>query len=161
MKACREWEQAIVEYVDGVCAPEAAGRLEAHLAQCAACAKAVEAQRWLKAALAQLERERAPAYLTRRIRDRARTTAVRRVRGRQVRRLVYAAAASVVVVMGWWAASNWTSESMPPAEEPTVAQAIVQEYVGATASDGFADPSLQMLAREAQLKSLGEEPRSP
>lgn len=159
MKACREREQAIVEYVDGTCEPQAARELEAHLARCAGCAEAVRAQQWLKQALAQLERDRAPAYLSRRIRDHARVALWQRARARRTLRL--AAAAAAVAVVGWWGASQLAPAPVPPAEEQALAQAILQEYAGSAANDGFADPSLQLLAREAHLGTLSPESRSP
>lgn len=160
MKACREWEQAIVEYVDGVCAPAVAHELESHLSRCAACAEVVKTQRWLKSALAQLGREHAPAYLTRRIRDHARVALRQRPRARAAVRLAWATAFCVVAI-GWWAVSRFRATPTSPAQEPTVAQAIVLEYVGATANDAFADPSLQLLAQEAHAKTLRLEPTSP
>lgn len=161
MRACREWEPAIVEYVDGVCAPSVAQQLEVHLSRCTACAEAVEAQRWLRAALAQMERERAPAYLTRRIRDRGRAALPQRTRARRVGRLVWVTALCALAASGWWGASRFTARPVVPGEEPTVAQAIVTEYVDATANDAFADPSLQLLAQEAHTKTLRLEPTSP
>lgn len=161
MRTCREWEQTIVEYVDGVCQPDVAQRLESHLASCEACAKAVREQLWLKRAVAQLERERAPAHLARRIRDHARACARRRSLTRFLMRTSLAlTAAAAIVVAVWWGISRPTAVPLSSVEEPTVAQAIVQEYVGATSSDGFSDPSLQMLAREAQMKTLRLEPMS-
>lgn len=159
MKACREWETAIVEYVDGTCQPETAQRLEAHLARCEGCAQAVLVQAQVKQALAQLEAEHAPAYLSRRIRDHARSAVRRRRLTRSTVRLAFAAAAmSAVVAALWWNASRQSLLTPPSADEPTLAQAIVQEYVGATSTGEFSDPSLQMLAREAKLKSVKQEP---
>lgn len=159
MEVCREWETAIVEYVDGVCQPETAQRLEAHLARCEACARAVLAQAQVKQALAQLEAEHAPAYLSRRIRDHARTAMRRRRLARFTVRLAFATAAmTVAVIVLWWGAYRPSLLMPPPTDESTLAQAIVQEYVGATSTGDFSDPSLQMLAREAQLKSVKMEP---
>lgn len=159
MKACREWEVAIVEYVDGTCRPRTAQRLEAHLARCEGCAQAVPVQAQVKQALAQLEAEHAPTYLTRRIRDHARTVVRRRRLARFTVRLAFAATAvSAMVAALWWNASRQSLLTPPPADEATLAQAIVQEYVGATSTGDFSDPSLQMLAREAQLKSVKIEP---
>lgn len=161
MKVCREWEQTIVEYVDGVCQREAAQSLEAHLASCEACARAVHEQLWLKEMVAQLQPEHAPAHLARRIRDHARASVRRRSLTRTVMRLSFAATAVAAMVTAfWWNSSRPAAVPALPAEEPTVAQAIVQEYVGATSSDSFSDPSLQMLAREAQMKVLRLEPTS-
>lgn len=161
MKVCREWEQTIVEYVDGVCQREAAKSLEAHLASCRACARAVHEQLWLKQMVAQLQPERAPAHLARRIRDHAGASVRRRSLTRTVMRLSFAATAVAAAVTAfWWNSSRPVAVPALPAEEPTVAQAIVQEYVFATSSDGFSDPSLQMLAREAQMKVLRLEPTS-
>ncbi|GIV20900.1 MAG: hypothetical protein KatS3mg023_2651 [Armatimonadota bacterium] len=162
MRTCTEWEQVIVEYVDGLCQPEAAQRLEKHLACCEACAKAVRDQLWMKQMVTQLERERAPAHLARRIRDHARASLHRRSWTRFVLRWSFAATAvAVVVVALWWNTFRPDTVPTPSSEEPTVAQAIVQEYVGATSSDGFTDPSLQMLTREAQMRVLRLEPTSP
>ncbi|MGC8784993.1 MAG: anti-sigma factor family protein [Armatimonadota bacterium] len=161
MKTCREWEHAIVEYVDGVCPPDTAQKLEAHLASCKACAEAVREHLRLKRAVAQLEREHAPAHLARRIRDHARASLRRRSLARLLMRASFAAtAATAVVFVLWWNLLRPEMATVPPAEEPTVAQAIVQEYVGVTSHDGFSDPSLQMLAREAQMKTLRLEPVS-
>lgn len=161
MKTCREWEQTIVEYVDGVCPPDIAQRLEGHLASCRACAEAVREHLWLKRAVAQLEREHAPAHLARRIRDHARASVRRRSLTRLLVRTSFAAAAAIAVVVAfWWNPLRPETVTVLPAEEPTVAQAIVQEYVGVTSNDGFSDPSLQMLAREAQMKTLRLEPMS-
>lgn len=155
MKACGEWEEAIVEYVDGVCQPDTAQKLESHLASCEGCAKTVREQLWLKRMVAQLERDPAPDHLARRIRDHARTSVRRRSLTRLIVRTSFAAAATVATVaVVWWGSARYRTVPVLPSEEPTVAQAIVQEYVGATSSDGFSDPSLQMLAREAQMKTL-------
>lgn len=162
MKVCKEWEQTIVEYVDGVCQPDAVQRLEAHLASCEACARAVRDQLWMKRMVAQLEPEHAPVHLARRIRDHARTSLRHRSLTRTAVRLSFAATAVIVVIAAlWWNTLHQSMVAPPSSEEPTVAQAIVQEYVGATASDGFSDPSLQMLTREAQMKVLRLEPTSP
>ncbi len=159
MKACREWEQLIVEYVDGVIEEQPRRSLEAHLASCKACAEAVKVQRWAKQVVAQLEREHAPDYLSRRIRHHARGSLRRQGAIRLLARASFATAvAATLLLVLWW--GNLRPEKMPvvPAEEPTVAQAIVQEYVGAMSNDGFSDPSLQLLAREAQMKTLRLEP---
>lgn len=161
MKTCREWEQAIVEYVDGTCEPQAARELEAHLARCAACAQAVRAQQWLKQALTQLERDRAPAYLSRRIRDHARVALWQRARARRTLRLAAAVTVVTAMVVGWWGVSRLTPASVPAAEEQALAQAILQEYAESAANDGFADPSLQLLAREVHLRTSLAESRSP
>ncbi len=156
MEACREWQEAIVEYVDGRCALETAVRLERHVSTCEACAHAVHEQQWLKQAMRQVPPQHAPAHLSRRIRDHARASLRRRSAVRTVWRLSFATTAvAVLAVLGWW----WNASREPvlpalPQEDSTLAQAIVQEYVGATAHDGFSDPSLQMLAREAQMKTL-------
>ncbi|GIV15660.1 MAG: hypothetical protein KatS3mg022_1095 [Armatimonadota bacterium] len=161
MRTCREWEQTIVEYVDGVCQPDMTQKLESHLASCEACAKAVQEQLWLKRAVAQLEREHAPAHLARRIRDHARASVRRRSLTRLLVQTSFAATAAIAVLITlWWNLLRPEAVTVLPAEEPTVAQAIVQEYVGATSNDGFSDPSLQMLAREAQMKTLRLEPMS-
>lgn len=161
MSVCREWEQTIVEYVDGVCQPDAAQKLHKHLATCEACAKAVREQLWLKRAVAQLQPEHAPAYLARRIRDHARTSTRRRsLRVWMVRTSLAVTVCAALGWVMWWGILRSTPVAPSSAEEPTVAQAIVQEYVGATSSDGFSDPSLQMLAREAQMKTLRLEPMS-
>lgn len=161
MKACKQWESTIVEYVDGVCQPEAARKLESHLADCEACVGAVREQLWLKHAVSQMERERAPGYLARRIRDHARVASRRRAFTRLFVRTSFAVSAAVVMVLAvWWGHLRPTSDPVSSAEESTVAQAIVQEYVGAASSDGFSDPSLQMLAREAQMRTLRLEPMS-
>jgi len=159
MKACREWEQFIVEYVDGVLDEQPRRSLEIHLASCKACAEAVKVQRWAKLVVAQLERECAPDYLSRRIRHHARDSLRRQGAIRLLARASFATAvAATLLLMLWW--GNLRPEKMPvvPVEEPTVAQAIVQEYVGAMSNDGFSDPSLQLLAREAQMKTLRLEP---
>lgn len=159
MKACREWETTIVEYVDGVCQPETAAKLEAHLARCEACARTVQEHLQLKQALAQLAPEHAPAHLSRRIRDHARSAGHRRRVVQMATRLSFAAAAAAVVAVAlWWNASRQQMPVVPSTDESTLAQAIVQEYVGATSSSGFSDPSLQMLTREAQMKTLKMEP---
>lgn len=161
MNTCTEWEQTIVEYVDGVCPPDTAQKLEAHLASCKACAETVREHLWLKRAVAQLEREHAPVHLARRIRDHARASVRRRSLTRLLVRTSFAATVAVVGGIAlWWNLLRPEVATVPPAEEPTVAQAIVQEYVGVTSSDGFSDPSLQMLAREAQMKTLRLEPMS-
>jgi hypothetical protein len=116
----------------------------------------------MKRMVAQLEHEHAPAHLARRIRDHARASLRHRSWTRFVLRWSFAATAvAVVVVALWW--NTFRPDTVPTlsSEEPTVAQAIVQEYVGAISSDGFSDPSLQMLTREAQMKVLQLEPTSP
>lgn len=159
MKACRQWENTIVEYADEVCEPEAARRLEVHLAHCEACAQAVRQQKWIKHALTQVDTEHAPAYLARRIRDHARSALRRRTLARLIVRLSFAVTAvGVAVVALWWNASRQPLPPAPPTDESALAQAIVQEYIGTTAGGGFSDPSLQMLAREAQMKTLRMEP---
>jgi anti-sigma factor RsiW len=159
MNACQQWEHTIVEYVDGVCQPEAAQQLQAHLMTCEACASTVRQQLWLKEAAAQLPREHAPAYLSRRIRHHARASLRRRGAVRFLGRASVATAVAAAAVLAlWWGTVRSDRAVLLPAEEPTVAQAIVQEYVGAISNDGFHDPSLQLLARETQMKTLPLEP---
>ncbi|MEJ5252794.1 MAG: zf-HC2 domain-containing protein [Chthonomonadetes bacterium] len=159
MKACREWERTIVEYVDGLCPPEMMAKLEAHLASCEACARTVQEHLQLKQALAQLAPEHAPAHLSRRIRDHARSAVYRRRVVQTAVRLSFAAvAAAVSAIALWWSVSHQSMPVTPSTDESTLAQAIVQEYVGATSTSGFSDPSLQMLTREAQMKTLKMEP---
>lgn len=161
MKACREWQNTIVEYVDGVCEPETAQRVEAHLAHCPACAQAVQTQQRVKQAVAQIDKQHAPAYLARRIRDRARSAIRRRNLARLIVRLSFALTAALAVIALWWNEAHQLSSLAPPADETALAQAIVQEYIGTTAGSGFSDPSLQMLSREAQMKTvkMGPMPR--
>lgn len=154
MNACREWEQVIVEVVDGHRATDRARALERHLAVCEGCRRAVEQQTWLKQTLSELPREQAPAFLTRRIRDHVRVGVRRRALARVACRVSIAVAAAVLVAVVWWNASDPFSTRTLTLDEPTVAQAIVQEYVGASSNSGFSDPSLQMLAREAQMQTL-------
>ncbi len=162
MKACREWEQFIVEYVDGVIEEQPRRSLEAHLASCTACAEAVRVQRWAKQVVAQLEREHAPDYLSRRIRHHARGSVRRQGAIRLLARASFATVVAASLLLAfWWGNLRPEKMSAVPVEEPTVAQAIVQEYVGAMSNDGFTDPSLQLLAREAQWKTLRLEPIAP
>lgn len=158
MKACREWETIIVEYVDGMCSPEMVADLEAHLARCEACARAVQEHLQLKQALTQVAPEHAPAHLSRRIRDHARSAMYRRRVVHMATRLSFAAAAAIAGVVLWWSVSRQPTPAVPSTDESNLAQAIVQEYVGATSTSGFSDPSLQMLTREVQMKTLKMEP---
>jgi flagellar biosynthesis/type III secretory pathway M-ring protein FliF/YscJ len=74
---------------------------------------------------------------------------------------VAAALAAAVLLAFWWSNLRPNVTSLVPADEPTIAQAIVQEYLGAMHNDGFSDPSLQLLARETQLQILRLEPTTP
>lgn len=161
MKACREWQDAIVEYVDGRCAPEKARKLESHLSTCEACAAVVREHRRLKLVVAQIPSVHTPAHLTRRIRDRARVERQRQLKSQWLVKFSFAAigAALLAAALWWKVAPHHLPPSLPP-DEPTLAQAIVQEYVGTTTHDAFSDPSLQMLARDAQMKVVQEEPIS-
>jgi len=162
MKACRQWEQLIVEYVDGVLQEPHRRSLEDHLATCMGCAEAVETQRWTKQAVAQLERGHAPAHLSRRIQHHARASWGRQRTMRLLSRVSVAAALAAAMLLAfWWSNLRPNVTSLVPADEPTIAQAIVQEYLGAMHNDGFSDPSLQLLARETQLQILRLEPTTP
>lgn len=151
MNACREWVEPIIEYVDNRCPPETAHRLEVHLQTCSSCARVVEQQRWVKQALLQVEKELAPADMSRRIRHHARAS-VRRMRTMHlVRRLTFASMLLLATVVVWWTAAR---SPRPSVEEPSLAQAVAQEYVGMTSSGGFSDPSLQLLDREARMQNV-------
>ncbi len=154
MEACREWQATIVDYVDGRCEPETAHELESHMASCEACRRALQAQQWIKQEVAQVPPQHAPAHLSRRIRDRARTARRQQAVARLWLRASFALTAVILLVALVWLHGVRQSSSRIYPEEPTLVQAIVQEYVGATAHDGFSDPSLQMLEREAQLKRV-------